>query len=139
MSYLQPSTWRLLGLSVGAGYAGFGVWQMAFPRHAAMTIFGFDASETTESGKFVSLLHQLLGSRDLALAATIFTFFYCRQDKAAGIVIISGTVLCYADALGIYLRKGLGPALQIFTAASIWAGIGFGLMSSVTERVLKVT
>lgn len=109
MFYLQPSTWRLLGLSVGAGYAGFGAWMTLFPRHAAKTIFDYEGPESTEGGKMVTLLHQLLGSRDLTLAATIFTFLYRRQEKAAGIVIVSGTILCYADAIGIYIRRGLAP------------------------------
>ncbi|OIW25970.1 hypothetical protein CONLIGDRAFT_717629 [Coniochaeta ligniaria NRRL 30616] len=139
MPYLQPSTWRILGLSVGAGYAGFGVWMALFPRHAAKTIFGYEGPESTEAGKMVSLLHQLLGSRDLTLAATIFIFLYRRQEKAAGMVIVSGTTLCYADAIGIYVRRGFAPALQLFTGASIWAAVGFGLMSSTTERVIKVT
>jgi hypothetical protein len=109
MSYLQPSTSRLLGLSVGAGYAGFGVWQVFFPQHAAKTLFDYEAPDSTEGGRMVSLLHRLLGSRDLTLAATIFTFFSLRQERAAGIVIVSGTILCYADALAIYLRRGLAP------------------------------
>jgi len=109
MPYLQASTWRLLGLSVGAGSAGFGIWQVFFPRHAAKTLFEYEASESTEAGKLISVLHQLLGSRDLTLAATIFTFFSLRQERAAGIVIVSGTILCYADAVAIYLRRGLAP------------------------------
>jgi hypothetical protein len=109
MSYLQPSTWRVLGLSVGAGYAGFGAWMALFPRHAAKTMFDYEGPESTEAGKMVTLLHQLLGSRDLTLAATIFTFLYRRQEKAAGIVIVSGTILCYADAIAIYVRRGLAP------------------------------
>jgi hypothetical protein len=109
MSYLQPSTWRALGLSVGVGYAGFGLWQAVYPRHALKTIFDIDAPETTEAGKAANLLDQLLGSRDLAVAAAIFTFFYRREDRAMGIVIASGTLLCYADAAAIYVRKGLAP------------------------------
>jgi hypothetical protein len=109
MSYLQPSTWRLLGMSVGVGYAGFGIWQLFFPQHAAKTLFKFEARESSEASGLISVLHQLLGSRDLTLAATIFTFFSLRQERAAGIVIVSGTFLCYADAVAIYLRRGLAP------------------------------
>lgn len=85
-----------------------GLAQMFYPKAFAREVFAIEAETSEDVNEAVSLFEPLLGSRDLAVAVAIFSFAYTRQDKAMGVVIVSGTVLCYADAVAIYVRRGLG-------------------------------
>lgn len=110
MSYSQlllPSTWRTLGLSVGLGYAGSGLYQCLLPLDAGKRIFRIDSERSDEVQKAVELYEPLIGARDLSVAAAILAFFYSRQNREMGVVIVAGTILCYADVIALALRRGL--------------------------------
>lgn len=102
---LQPSTWRLLGLTAGIGYAIVGAVQVIFPFDALRFLFGIHSQNPA-----ISLLGTLLGARDLTVAAAIFALHYVRgQERAVGIVILSSTISQIGDFVGVFLRKGFLP------------------------------
>ncbi|KAH8881659.1 hypothetical protein GQ53DRAFT_832161 [Thozetella sp. PMI_491] len=109
MPYLQPSTWRLLGLSVGMGYVFFGTFEIVYPAKAGKEILDIPKKPSPEASEMVSLLAPLMGARDLSIAAAIFTFYAFGQGREMGVVIVAGTVLCVADAVAIGIYKGLAP------------------------------
>lgn len=85
MASFAPSTWRLLGLSVAACYAGFGLFEIVFPVRSARDLFQIPvlpakkegkplpagsesvhpAAATTGSEDVVPTLMPLLGARDV--------------------------------------------------------------------------
>ena len=84
MATLAPSTWRLLGLSFAAGYAGLGLLEIVFPGRAGLELFLIpDLASKTKKGKspaaadvhpaasmsgsedIVPTLMPLLGARDV--------------------------------------------------------------------------
>jgi len=148
MFNLQPSTWRLLGLSVAAGYTAFGAFEILVPAKAMKEMFAIEPKKNPEVDETVSLVAPLLGARDLSIAAAIFVLHHAKWDRAMGVVIVSGTILCFADAVAVGYRKG--PQMCVSTGlagsrslmanycshravlfaggASIWGVIGLGLM-----------
>jgi hypothetical protein len=121
---LQPSTWRVLGLSVAAGYAGFGVIATFFPQRAAAEFFGIstisDKKEPVASQKAiapppqdveqaVSVLAPLLGARDLTIAAALFAYHFQGKTREMGTLVLAGNILCAADVFVVW--KTRGPAL----------------------------
>jgi hypothetical protein len=102
---LQPSTWRLLGLTAGSGYTAVGAVQVIFPSDALRFLFS-NHSQSPD----ISLLGTVLGARDLTVTAAIFALHYVRsQEKAMGIVILSSTISQIGDVVGVFLRKGFLP------------------------------
>lgn len=104
MAYFQPSTWRLLGLSVAASYVALGVIDCLMPHRAAEEFFGI-APGDAESGA-VPLLLPLIGARGLSIGATLFVFARQRKYAEMGTVILAGSILCVADAVAIWRAKG---------------------------------
>lgn len=104
---LQPSTWRLLGLGVAAGYASFGTFETLFPSRAAKELLDIDDTDPKIKDT-VSSVFPLLGARDFTIAAALYTFYHTRKDKEMGAVILAGTILCAADTVAIGFRKGWG-------------------------------
>lgn len=130
MTFLQASTWRLLGLNVAVGYAGLGIWEMLSPARAgpSQLLLGIEppkddnnkvSIKRPEGGQpgdtmdMVSALYMaLVGARDVSIAAAISTFWYAggkRREWEMGVVILSGTFLCLVDSAVVWMRRG--PAL----------------------------
>lgn len=107
MPHLHPSTWRLLGLSVGIGYAVFGTIEVLKPRMIAKHLLHIPSQPSEQADRAVSLLVPLLGARDLSIAAVIFWFHHAGRFRESGVVILAGTILCYADAFAVWSSKGL--------------------------------
>ncbi len=130
---LNPSAYRLVGLSIAAGYTGFGLFATCLPHHAASQFFAIapqqdiatDSSpkETqtqtqtqreTDSSKnevktvsdAVALLLPLLGARDLTIAASLWALAYAGKWQEFGTVVVSGTILCVADTVAIWRFRG---------------------------------
>jgi hypothetical protein len=100
---------RLLGLSVGLGYVGFATYGGIFPHRMVHDMLGLpEAGKSADQDMAVGLLTPLMAARDLTIATIIFTFFGTGQDWEMGLVIVSGTILCYADVLAMKGRKSLG-------------------------------
>ncbi len=108
MPYLQPSTWRLLGLSVGMGYVFFGTFEIVLPTRAAKVFLDVPKKPSPPADETVTPLGPLIGPRDYSIAAAIFAFYRMGQDKEMGVVILARTILCMVDAVAIGLHKGLG-------------------------------
>ena len=108
MAYFQPSTWRLLGLSVGMGYVFFGSLEILRPAKVITELMGIPKHPSPEATAVVSVLSPLMGSRDLAIATTIFALYHMGRDKEMGVTILAGTILGYADAMAVGIYKGLG-------------------------------
>ena len=114
MSLKQPATWRVLGLSVAAGYLGLGLFALAAPRRAAWEYFGIEdvAPPTTVTAAparradAVPLLMPLLGARDISIGAALCAFAYAGRWREAGTLVLAGTVLCAADVVAIWKTKG---------------------------------
>ena len=108
MFNVQPSTWRLLGLTVAAGYTAFGAFEILLPAKAARELLAIEPRKSAEADEAVSLVFPLLGARDLSIAAGLFLFHHARWDAAMGWLIVSGTILCAADTAAVWYRKGPG-------------------------------
>lgn len=100
MAYLQPSTWRTLGLSVAVSYAGLGIFDILLPHQAANHFFGLPPSDP------VTRLMPLLGARGLSIAAALFAFARQGKNPEMGVVILAGTILCLWDAVAIWQAQG---------------------------------
>lgn len=109
---LTPSTWRVLGLSVAAGYTSLGLFAILFPRRAASEFFALPEpsapgrEEDKEASATVSLVLPLLGARDLSIAAALCTFASLGKWRDFGTVVLTGTILCIADSVVIWRRRG---------------------------------
>lgn len=119
MTALQSSTWHSLGLSVAASYTGLGLLQCFVPQTTAKILFDIPTTETTPSKKadvaranpdstVVALVTPLMGARDLTIAAALFAFSREGKTREMGTLILAGTILCVADVLAVWKRKGAG-------------------------------
>ncbi|KAK5655243.1 hypothetical protein OQA88_5810 [Cercophora sp. LCS_1] len=145
--YLTPSTWRTLGLSVAASYTALGLFEVLLPHRAASEFLGLPSPSSTSTSTSataqleeakgqsyaVSLLVPLLGVRDIAVAAALWTFAYQGKWKEMGTVILAGTILCAADCLVVWRQMGAGLSMLItlprsgaqFTGGAVsWTVIG---------------
>lgn len=109
MSYLQPATWRVLGLSVAATYTGIGLYEMLMPRKASRNFMDIPKKKTPESEETAGQLWPLIGARDLSMAAAMYTFYFTGQDRELGVVILSGNFFCVVDTVALWLLKGPVP------------------------------
>lgn len=105
MSLIQ----RLLGLLVGSAYGVFGVIEVLKPEVIAKHFLDLPSQPSSEADRAVSLLGRLLGARDLTIAVLVLGFQYAAKYREAGIVIVAGTILCYADALAVWSARGPRP------------------------------
>lgn len=104
---ISPSTWKLLGLSVAAGYTWLGSWALFAPRHGAETFFHPTPSsaESLHAGD-VERYMPMLGARDLSMAFAMF--WMAREDNWRGVgqMILAGMGLCATDAYVTWRSKG---------------------------------
>lgn len=107
MSYigLGVPAWRALGLTVGTGYAFFGIFEVFKPFTMVRLLMDTPPKPSRETESTISVLGPLLGARDLSIAASIFALYRMGRDREMGVVIVAGTILCYADATAIWLFK----------------------------------
>ena len=103
---IQPPTWRLLGLTVAAGYAAFGALAILVPDRAAKELLAIEPKKNPEVDDVVSVVFPLLGARDLSIAAALVVLHHARWDRAMGVVIVAGTILCAADTIAAGQRRG---------------------------------
>jgi len=108
---LQPSTWRLLGLGVAAGYAALGAFAILVPAQAAKGLLAIEPKKSAEADEAVSLVFPLLGARDVSIAAALFVLHHAKWDRAMGVLIVTGTILCAADTVAVGYRKGPGTCV----------------------------
>lgn len=106
---ISPSTWKLLGLSVAAGYATLGSWMLLAPRNAAERFFAPKPSsaESLHSGDLERYV-PMLGARDLSMALAMGWYAYEKNWRAMGQMILAGMLLCGADAWATWNAKGAG-------------------------------
>ena len=104
MMQLQPNTWRLLGLSVAAGYTGFGLFTTLNPLAACDKLLGIRSTDPA-ANDVLSVVAPLIGARDLSIAGALYALAYRRRDREMGMVILAGTVLCLADSIVVWYRK----------------------------------
>ena len=84
-----PNIWRVLGLSVAAGYTGLGTLGILMPvklaeNHGLMPKSGVDAE------KFATTGMTWISVRDLSIGAALFAFYYQDKPREMGTLILSG-------------------------------------------------
>ncbi len=122
MAILQASTWHVLGLSVAASYAGLGLLSYVIPQTSGRLLFDVQASTPKQLDKrsdeprrengtesaAVALALPLLGARDLSISAALFALSWDGKPREMGTVILAGMILCVADVVTVWQRKGAG-------------------------------
>lgn len=120
MTILEPSTWHVLGLSVAVSYIGLGILTYALPQTSGKILFDIPDTATGLSNKktdephlspdiaAVTLALPLLGARDLTIATALFVFSWEGKTREMGTLILAGTILCVADVITVWQRKGAG-------------------------------
>ena len=124
--YLSDSTWRVLGLSVAASYAGLRLFEALLPHRAAAVFLGLpnpavkgtapvkdDVKDDIKDNKgqvseAVSILLPLLGVRDLSIAAAMFAFAYEGKWQEVG----PSLGLCCFGLRGVRLPLFLGAQIR---------------------------
>lgn len=138
-----PSTWRLLGLSVGLSYIGLGTTGLTFQSFSAR-VFGLLPPRTASTNKDSSpynppniVISQtypvqtsllLLGARDLSIGIALLNFWNQGKDAEMGTLILSGMVLCVADVYVVGKLRTWGDGGLLGVGAAIWGVIGLGLV-----------
>lgn len=121
-----PNTWRVLGLSVAASYAGLGTLPLIMPITMARE-FGLLPKASPDAETFATRAMAWIGVRDLSVAAALFTFYYQEKPREMGTVILSGMILCAGDCLLVYSRRQDFLAYGLVAGASVWGWIGWNL------------
>ena len=123
-----PPLWRILGLSVAAGYAGLGSYAAFLPLTSSTQVGLRSGTSTADSDKNISTAMLWIGARDFSIAAALFAFYY--QDKPAemGTVILSGMILCVVDCVTYTRMRGAAPGSVMCAGAAIWGVIGWNLL-----------
>ena len=139
---ISPTTQRVLGLSVAAGYTSLGLFALARPRLVAKT-FGLysllpsrkdskhgskesiedDAARRAAVGPAATSM-LLLAARDLSIAAALWAFDYQGNDRAFGTLIVSGMPLYVIDVYYIWQLRGAKIGGLFAAGAAIWVAIG---------------
>ncbi|KAM0813971.1 hypothetical protein AB5N19_13973 [Seiridium cardinale] len=130
MPELSSSTWRYLGLGVAASYAGLGIYQAVRPVQAALGFYDIPKhviSPQVDSKEQVGYLMNLIAARDLSVAVILFSLAYRGKTQEMGTVILGAMIICAADTIAAWKRKGPGAALTLAAGSSIWGLIGLGL------------
>jgi len=133
---LSMSTWRLLGLSVAAGYVGLGTFAFATPVLAgrALGVYPLDSFSPDKAVGY--RLHdrqeraamRFLGARDLSIGLGLFAFDYQDNPHAMGTLILSGMVLCVTDVYYVFRLRGWEWGTMLGIGAASWCAIGIGLI-----------
>lgn len=122
------NTWRVLGLSVAAGYGLLGSMGILAPL-AAATSLGLRQKPSPETDEVLRNSMFLLGVRDVSIGAALFAFYYQDKPRAMGTAILSGMILCVGDVWLVWkLRNDLFAGL-LGIGASIWMWIGYELVN----------
>ncbi|KAK9423740.1 hypothetical protein SUNI508_13912 [Seiridium unicorne] len=130
MPELSSSAWRYLGLGVAASYAGLGIYQAVQPVQAALGFYDIPKhviSPQVDSKEQVGYLMNLIAARDLSVAAILFSLAYRGKTQEMGTVILGGLIICAADTIAAWKRKGPAAGLTLAAGSSIWGLIGLGL------------
>ena len=122
-----PNIWRVLGLSVAAGYAGLGLMGMLIPVKMADT-YGLRPKQDPEADKFATTVMTWISVRDLSIGAALFTFYYQSKPQEMGTLILSGMILCAADCILVYRYRQDMIAHSLPIGAAIWGWIGWNLI-----------
>ncbi|ETS73180.1 hypothetical protein PFICI_15125 [Pestalotiopsis fici W106-1] len=130
MSRLSTATWRYLGLGVAASYAGLGVFQAIQPVKAALGFYDIPKhviSPQVDARQQVGWLMTLIAARDISTAVILFTFAYKGKTREMGTVILGSLIVCAADSVTAWTRRGPATGLGLLVGAGIWGVIGYGL------------
>ncbi|KAK6076978.1 hypothetical protein SCUP515_05161 [Seiridium cupressi] len=109
MAELSSSTWCYLGLGVAASYAGLGIYQAVRPVQAALGFYDIPKhviSPQVDSKEQVGSLMNLIAARDLSVAAILFSLAYRGKTQEMGTVVLGGMIICAADTIAAWKRKG---------------------------------
>ena len=123
-----PNLWRVLGLSVAAGYAGLGSYGAFVPIQCATTYGLRPPNNDPEADKYLSRLMLWVGARDISIAAAISAFYYQENPRAMGTTILAGMLLCTVDTVTIFQAKGPALGIPIGAGAALWGWIGWNLL-----------
>lgn len=115
--------------SIAASYTGLGLFAIVSPLRGARILGVRSAPSSSPSSTNTVLLMRLLGARDLSIGAALFVFAYQREYKAMGSLIVSGTILCFADVVSSWVADGPALALPMGIGAAIWTAIGIKLVA----------
>jgi hypothetical protein len=69
----------------------------------------------------------LLGARDVSLGLAIGWLSWTGRLSEAGVVVLSGIILCVVDVWEIARLQGWKVGMGFAVGAGIWIGIGAGL------------
>lgn len=127
-SQLSPSTWKVLGLSVAAGYTVLGSFAILDPKGAAKALGVWPAGGAEDSKRAVSNLMIMLGARDVSIATALWVFHYQRKEKSMATLILSGMILCVVDTVMVFVTRGRVWGSLIGAGASIWGVIGLQML-----------
>ncbi|KAI1849083.1 hypothetical protein JX265_013098 [Neoarthrinium moseri] len=130
MPQLSTPTWRLLGLGVAAGYGFLGVFQACSPVRASLEFYDIPKhviSPQVDAYEQVGILMNLIAARDVSIAAMLLSFAYAGKTKEMGTVILAGMILCAADTVAVWKRRGATAGSTIAAGAAVWGLIGLGL------------
>ncbi|KAK0750130.1 hypothetical protein B0T18DRAFT_428139 [Schizothecium vesticola] len=136
-----PSTWRMLGLSIAAGYTTLGLFAVCLPQRAALEYFAIPprargatkspdqvSTKVTSTADAVDLLMPLIGARDISIGAALWALAYAGKWREFGTIVVAGTVLSAADGVAIYKFGGREKGSWITAAAAGWTVIGLVLL-----------
>ena len=127
-SLLEPSTWRLIGLSTTTLLFGLGSWPLVAPFSAADAI-GVSYPSTKESQSITRKAMIFLGVRDVA-AASVLAWFYCHdQLHEMGVLLLAWLPVVIADtSVAMMGPRGFdGGVWGLWVGAVVTAFIGAGL------------
>lgn len=141
-----PSIWRVLGLSVAAGFAGLGTYAMSkyspgrnvYPRpelmrfNAVMPVrcasaHGLRPKVEPEGDEFASRAMSWIGVRDVSIGASLLWFYYQGKPAEMGTVIMSGMIVCVADVYLVYQHRQDYYPFMLGAGAALWGWIGWNL------------
>lgn len=104
MASITPNTWNQLGLGVATSWVGLGLLSIFRPAQVAET-FGFSASPSVAAQSDTTILGLLIGSRDLAIAATLLSLGRSGRNHEMGTVIISTLIISGVDIFLVWKKK----------------------------------
>jgi hypothetical protein len=85
-----PNTWRVLGLSVAAGYVGLGTMGLLIPVTMARN-HGLLPNGGPDAENFATRAMTWISVRDISIGAALLAFYYQEKPREMGTVILSGS------------------------------------------------
>ena len=120
---------RALGLSIATSYALLGA-SAVFAPNLELSLLGLAPSPSTPAAD-ASLRDAmlLLGVRDWSISVALFWFYARREGRSMGVVVLSGMVLCVADVMVVWRRRGGDwVAVGLGVGAAVWGWVGWELV-----------